>query len=161
VLGIDPGNFGALALLDLESRKVHTILDMPTKDGKVYPEGVAMVVDLAKSIASGRLAAAIENVNSRPGQAHMWAFALGVGVIHGCLAAHSVPYSLIQPAQWKSACGLRRLANETQADTKTKARKLAARLFPESAANFAKVKFDGRAESVLIGRFFAVKNGWF
>jgi len=86
---------------------------------------------------------------------------VGVGVIHGCLAAHGVPLSLIQPAAWKSACGLRRFTTETQAGTKARARELAARLFPESADLFRRVRDDGRAESVLIGRFLAVKSGWF
>ena len=161
VLGVDPGLSGSLALLDLNLRKIHTVWDMPLKEGKTHPEGVALIVDLAKSITSASLAAVIENVSSRPRQAGMWTFAVGVGVIHGCLAAHGVPLSLIQPSAWKSACGLRRLESETQADTKTRARELAARLFPESAYLFRLVKWDGRAESVLIGRFFAVKNGWF
>lgn len=161
VLGIDPGNSGAFALIDLGARKIHTIWDMPTKEGKVYPEGVAMVIDMAKSISSAKIVAVIENVNSRPGQAHMWAFAWGVGVIYGCLAAHGVSWSAITAAQWKSSCGLKRLETETQADTKTKARFLASRLFPENADLFRLAKWDGRAESVLIGRFFAVKNGWF
>jgi crossover junction endodeoxyribonuclease RuvC len=160
VLAIDPGLAGALALLDLNLRKIHTIWDMPLKEGKIHPEGVAFTIDLAKSIASANLVAVIENVNARPRQAGMWTFAVGVGVVHGCLAAHGVPLSLIQPAAWKSACGLRRLTTETQADTKTKARELAARLFPESADLFRRVRDDGRAESVLIGRFLAVKNGW-
>ena len=161
VLGIDPGKSGGLALLDLNLRKIHTIWDTPTKDGKVYPEGISMVIDLAKSIASANIVAVIENVSSRPRQAGMWTFAVGVGVIYGCLAAHGIPLNFVQPAAWKSACGLRRLTTETQADTKTKARELAARLFPESADLFRRVRDDGRAESVLIGRFLAVKNGWF
>jgi hypothetical protein len=160
VLGIDPGNFGAFALLNLSTRKIHTIWDMPLKEGKVYSEGVAMVVDMAKSIASANLVAVVENVNSRPGQAHMWAFALGVGIIHGCLAAHDVPFTLLGPAQWKQGYGLWRATDENQAATKTRARELAMRLFPESADMFCLVKWDGRAESCLIARHFAAKNGW-
>jgi hypothetical protein len=133
---------------------------MPIKDGKIDPEGVAMVIDLAKSTASSSLVAAVENVNSRPGQAHMWAFALGVGVIHGCLAALGVQMNLVSPNSWKSACGLRRLSTESQADTKSRARELAARLFLESAELFRLAKWDGRAESILIARFWASKTGW-
>lgn len=162
ILGIDPGLSGALALLDLQTRKVTQIWDMPLQDGKVYPEGVAIIIDMAKGIASaqGSLHAAIENVNSRPGQAHMWAFAMSVGIVHGCLGALSVPFSLIQPAQWKSSCGLRRLPTETQADTKTRARRLASKLWPEHAAEFKRIKDDGRAEACLIARAHATKNGW-
>ena len=160
VLGIDPGNFGAFALLDLESRKVHTIWDMPTKDGKVYPEGVAMVVDLAKSIASGgyrfrrspRQPArrGHRNVSSRPRQAHAFSFGLGVGIIHGCLGSLNVPFSLVAPQQWKSSFGLCRVGDESQAGTKARARELASRLWPESAELFTRVKDADRAEAALI-----------
>ena len=160
VLGIDPGAHGAFALLDLNTQKIHTIWDMPTKDGTVHPEGVAMVVDLAKSIASAKLVAAIENVNARPRQAGTWAFALGVGIIHGCLASQGVLIHLVAPAQWKSAYGLRRATDETQASTKTRAREIAVRLWPESAELFARVKDADRAEAGLIGRFWASKNEW-
>ena len=159
-LGIDPGLSGALALLDISTRKIHTIWDMPTKEGKVHPEGVAMVVDLAKLIASARIVAAVENVNSRPRQAHAFSFGLGVGVIHGCLGSLGVPFSLVAPQQWKSSFGLCRVGDETQASTKTRAREIACRLWPEHAADFKRVKDADRAEASLIGRFWASKNGW-
>ena len=138
---------------------IEFIADMPITDGRVDPAKLAAIIDLCK--VRGTIHAAVENVNARPRQAGMWNFALGVGAIHGCLAALGIPFTLVQPAAWKSACGLRRLESETQADTKKKARELAARLFPESADLFRRVRDDGRAESVLIGRFLAVKNGWF
>ena len=160
VLGCDPGLSGALALLNLSTRKIHAIWDMPLKGGKIHPEGVAMVIDLAKSIASAQLVAAVENVNARPRQAGTWAFALGVGIIHGCLASQGVLIHLVAPAQWKSAYGLRRATDETQASTKTRAREIAARLWPESAELFTRVKDADRAEAGLIGRFWASKNEW-
>ena len=159
-LGIDPGLSGSLALLDLGTRKIHTIWDMPTKDGTIYPGGVAMVVDMAKSIASAQLVAVVENVNSRPGQAHMWAFALGVGIIHGCLGALDVPFHLVAPQQWKSSFGLRRVGDESQAGTKARAREIAARLWPDNANLFARVKDADRAEAALLARFFCTKQGW-
>ena len=157
-LGIDPGNFGAFALLNLSTRKIHAIWDMPLKGGKIHPEGVTMIVDLAKSISSAKLVAAIENVNARPRQAGTWAFAFGVGLVHGCLASQGVPIHLIAPAQWKSAYGLRRATDEAQASTKTRARGIASRLWPESAELFTRVKDADRAEASLIGRFWASKN---
>lgn len=160
VLGCDPGLSGALALLNLSTRKIHAIWDMPLKGGKIHPEGVAMVIDLAKSIASAQLVAAVENVNARPRQAGTWAFALGVGIIHGCLASQGVPIHLVAPVQWKGSYGLLRVADESQASTKTRARVLASKLWPEHAADFKRVKDADRAEASLIGRFWASKNGW-
>jgi hypothetical protein len=156
-LGIDPGNQGAFALLDISTRKIHTIWDMPLRDGKVYPGGVAMVVDMAKSIAAAKLVAVIENVNSRPRQAHAFSFGLGVGVVHGCLAAYGIPFNLVTAAQWKSAMGLRRAVNETQALNKTRARELAMELWPENADEFKRIKDDGRAESALLSFFCTQK----
>jgi hypothetical protein len=157
VLAVDPGNFGAFTLYNISTRKIHAIWDMPLKIGKIYPEGVATVVDLAKSIASAQLIAVVENVNSRPRQAHAFSFGLGVGVVHGCLAAHNIPFTLLQPAQWKQGYGLWRMNDEDQASTKTRARELAMKLFPENAEMFRLVKWDGRAESALIARHFAAE----
>jgi hypothetical protein len=157
VLGIDPGAGGALSLYCLADRSVE-VFDIPVIDGRVDPAKLAGIVDICK--VRGSIVAAVENVNSRPGQAHMWAFALGVGTIHGVLGALGVTFFLVQPAQWKSSFGLRRAADETQADTKARARILAAKLWPSQADLFKRVKDADRAEASLISRFFCAKNGW-
>jgi crossover junction endodeoxyribonuclease RuvC len=131
---------------------------MPVKDGKVSPEGVAMIIDMAKSTAGGRIVAAVENVSSMPRQAGAFNFGRSAGVVHGVLGALSVPFTMVQPAQWKSSMGLRKGVNETQAENKTKARELASSLWPEHAAEFKRVKDDGRAEACLIARFYANKE---
>jgi hypothetical protein len=50
------------------------------------------------------------------------------------------------------------MLNETQAGTKARARELASRLWPEHAAEFKRVRDDGRAEACLIARFWITKN---
>jgi hypothetical protein len=157
VLGVDPGLQGALCLYEIFTRRIE-VFDMPVTDGRVDPAKLAAIVEMCK--VRGTIHAAVENVNARPGQAHTWAFALSVGIVHGCLGALSVPLNLIQPAQWKSAYGLRRAPNETQADTKARARLLATELWPKYAENFKRVKDADRAESSLIARFCAAKMGW-
>jgi crossover junction endodeoxyribonuclease RuvC len=159
-LGIDPGLSGALCLLRISGFTIESLLDMPVTDGKVDPAKLAAIIDQCSFQAGRRIHAAIEQVGSRPHQAKAFSFGTGFGMILGVLGALGVSYSLLQPAQWKSACGLRREADESQANTKTRARELASRLWPEHAVEFAKVKFDGRAEASLIARFFCVKNGW-
>jgi crossover junction endodeoxyribonuclease RuvC len=158
ILGIDPGLQGALALLNVATRKLEMIWDMPVTDGRVDPAKLAGVVEMCK--LRGSVVAAIENVNSRPRQAGMWSFALSIGIVHGCLGAMAVPLSAVQPAQWKSVYGLRRAINETQASTKTRARELAIKLWPDMAAEFKLIKNDGRAEAALLARYFANKQGW-
>ncbi len=161
ILAIDPGLQGAFALLNAAARKIEMIWDMPVANGQVSPEGVAEIVEMAKFAvgpAPQSLRAVVENVSSRPGQAHAFSFGLSTGIIHGCLGSAQVPFTLVAPSQWKPAMGLQRMANETQAATKTRARILAMKLWPERVADFSKVKFDGRAEAALIGRFWITKN---
>ncbi len=158
VLGIDPGLSGALCLLRISGLAIENVFDMPVTDGKVDPAKLAGIVNICK--LRGSVVAAVENVSSMPRQAHAFSFGLSTGIIHGCFGALNVPFELLAPSVWKPACGLRRLSNENQADTKTKARNLAMKLFPENADLFRLVKWDGRAESALIARFFCVKNGW-
>ena len=132
---------------------------MPIVDGKVYPEGVALIVDVAKSITTGPIVAAVENTSSMPRQMGSFNFGRSTGVIHGVLGALSVPFTLVQPAQWKSSVDLRRGVNETQSQVKTRARELASKLWPSEADLFKRVKDDGRAEACLIARHFSNKEG--
>jgi len=157
VLGVDPGVKGALCLLNCNTRAI-VVFDMPTSNGQVDPRALAAAIDAALFSAGAKPAevhGAIENVNGRPRQAHVFAFGLSTGIVHGVLGAMGIRFSLVQPAQWKSACGLRRGVNETQASTKARARELAVKLWPEHAAEFYRVKDDGRAEAALIARYFA------
>ena len=157
-LGIDPGLSGALALLHVQSKTIDSIFDMPVTDGRVNAAALAAIVDMCK--VRGSVHAAVELVSSMPRQAGAFNFGVSAGVVHGVLGALGVPMSLVSPGQWKPAMGLRKTLNETQADTKTRARELAMKLWPERAADFKRVKADGRAEAALIARFFAMKNGW-
>lgn len=159
LLGTDPGLSGAFTLFNTSTRKIEAIWDMPVVDNRVDSAGVAVIADLAKSMSNGNMIAIIENVSSRPRQAGMWNFALSVGIIHGVLGALGVPFSLVAASEWKPAMGLRRLVNESQAENKKRARLLAAKLWPEKADSFRLAKWDGRAESALIARFFLNKTG--
>lgn len=158
ILGIDPGLGGALALLNVSTRAIESLHDMPVIQGRVDPARLALIVEMCQ--LRGTIVAVVELVGSRPHQGHAFSFGFSVGLIHGCLAALGVPIYTIQPAQWKSAYNLRRAGNETQANTKTRARMLAQKLWPEQADLFARVKDSDRAEAALIGRFWAAKQGW-
>ena len=157
-LGCDPGLSGGLALLNCQTKVIEFIADMPITDGRVDPANLADLVDFCKT--RGTIHAAVELISALPRQTGGSNFAISAGVIHGVLGALRVPYSLIPAAQWKPAVGLRRLPNESQSENKSRARALATKLWPERAVDFAKVKFDGRAEAALLGRWFAAKNGW-
>ena len=155
VLGVDPGISGALSLYEISTKNIH-IFDMPVTDGRVDPAKLAAIIEMCK--VRGTIHAAVENVSSMPRQAGAFNFGRSAGVVHGVLGALGIPYSLVSPNEWKGACGLRRGVNESQDQVKTRARELASRLWPEMAAEFKRVKDDGRAESALISRFFANKT---
>lgn len=160
-LGVDPGVKGALCLLEIQSRKIQ-VFDMPVTQGQVDGAKLATIVEVCLFQAGAQgLRAVVENVSSRPRQAHAFSFGRSTGVVHGVLDALGVPYELVSPAQWKPAMGLRRLATEDQAANKTKSRELAMKLFSEQADLFDRVRDDGRAEAALISFFYTQKKGWF
>lgn len=160
ILSVDPGVNGALALYKISTKVIH-ISDMPLRNGQVSPEGVAVIVDIFKSIAGpNQIHAAVENVSSMPRQAGSFNFGRSAGVVHGVLGALAVSMELVSPNAWKGAMGLRKLPGETQEQNKTRARALAIELWPEQAGQFKRVKDDGRAEAALLARYFANKKGW-
>lgn len=160
VLGIDPGLSGALCLLRTSGLAIENIFDMPVTDGHVDPAKLASIVDMCRFQAGHRIHAAIELVSSMPRQKGSFNFGVSAGILQGVLGALGVPFSMVQPAQWKGATGLHRMSGETQADVKTRARFIATKLWPEHATDFKRIKDDGRAESSLIARHYASKMGW-
>ena len=53
-LGIDPGAHGALALLNLSTRAIDALFDMPLdSDGRVDAAALAMAVDVAEAEGAG------------------------------------------------------------------------------------------------------------
>lgn len=156
-LGIDPGLSGALCLYEIATKRIN-LFDMPVTDGRVDPARLAGIVEMCK--LKGSITAAVELVSSMPRQAGAFNFGVSAGVVHGVLGALNIPFTLIQPAQWKGAMGLRRTVNETQAQNKTRARELAIKLWPEKAGEFKRIKDDGRAEAALIARHYSNVKGW-
>jgi crossover junction endodeoxyribonuclease RuvC len=156
VLGVDPGLSGAIALFDTTLATV-VVHDMPvlsrgalrTKRGlrKRHEISEAMLADLVQELDPN--VAFIERVHALPGQGVSSSFTFGVayGVVRGVLAALDIPVHLITPNEWKRVMRL-------GAD-KSAARAHAIRLLPASAAQFQRVKDDGRAEAALLACFGA------
>ena len=145
IIGIDPGNTGAIAFLtdDFAFIGVH---DMPLMaNGKKQQVNA---VELSKVIAMPLedTHIIIEKVGAMPGQgvSSMFNFGMGYGVIQGVAAAMRIPYTLCTPQQWKKAAGL-------IGKDKDNARTLAQQLYPE--ASLARKKDIGRADAILIARY--------
>lgn len=151
IVGIDPGLYGAIAVLNGDDLTIH---DMPIlaagTGGKniVDHAAMAMIVDGIHKLGAPDLVA-IEEVGARPKEAasRSFAFGKGVGILIGVFAAHFAPLRFITPAAWKRGM---RIASGSDKDV---SRQRASEIFPRHAASWRRVKDDGRAEAALIAEY--------
>lgn len=148
VMGIDPGNKGAVAILT-DAGELVEVWDMPTLEVKV---GKATKTRISAQLLAHELRnwdnvlrCHMEAVSSSPqmGVSSAFAFGEGFGVVKGVLAALQIPLVLVPPAKWKRDMGLNQ--------SKDGSRALAIAKWPRHAGEFKLVKHDGRAEAALIG----------
>lgn len=151
IIGIDPGITGAIAWF-AEDGKLVSVGDLPmikVKVGKGFRTQMvpSALADALATLPQDNVHVFLEQVASRPGEGAVGAFSFGrgFGQIEGVLAGMLVPYTLVPPGKWKKALAV-------PAD-KGQARMRACREFPAFAAQFARVKDDGRAEASLIGLY--------
>ena len=143
VLGADPGQTGALALLT-DGGDLLEVADMPTVKVNGKDRVSAPLLSGIFRAWAPRLVV-IERVGAMPGQgvSSMFAFGYSAGILEGAAAMAGLPVVFVQPAVWKRALKV----------TKDKGvcRQMAQRLWPAHAASFARVRDDGRAEAALVG----------
>lgn len=145
ILGVDPGQTGAFAVLDPTKGDLVAVGDMPYKKG--------LGIDCTKlGLLLGCYLdhvqfAIVEDVHAMPGQGVVSMFSFGVakGIVLGVLGGALVPVILVKPAVWKNVFGLSK--------DKNKSRELACRKFPTWGKSFVLKKFDGRAEAALLADF--------
>jgi crossover junction endodeoxyribonuclease RuvC len=145
-VGIDPGASGALAVLQSDGSLI-AVHDMPTVEvlvnrkrrPRVSAAGIAVLLRqyMIEHVY-------LERVGSMPGEGAAGAFTFGVsyGLVEGTVATLGLAYTLITPQSWKKAASV--------AADKGQARQRAMQLWPAHAANFLRVKDDGRAEAALL-----------
>ena len=144
-IGIDPGNTGAIAVID-DTNSVVELHDMPLmangKKQQVNPAALAEMLAPWRGYAVVR----VERVSAMPGQgvSSMFNFGMGFGVIQGVVAALGMPVELVTPQSWKKKANL-------IGKDKDNARTLAQQLYP--SASLARKKDIGRADAILIARF--------
>lgn len=154
VLGVDPGNKGALAMFWPQTHEIE-LFDMPVKSaarGKFAQDvdgyALAILVDSLKS-RIGR--AVVEQVQSRPRQSGQFTFGTNYGRVLGVIESNLIPLTLVPSSKWKPALGLR-------GAEKSDSIALAATMFPHIATQISRAKDDGRAEALLIA-FYGSKLG--
>ena len=161
LLGIDPGFYGALALIEPINRVIIAIYDMPTvqplkiaggPDAK-YPivvDGVQLVKIIKRHESTIKMAV-LERVHAMPeqGVSSMFRFGEGYGLIQGVLHAFGIRTLMPPAAVWKAAHGL--------SHDKARSIALASNIFGQMATKqyFNRKKDDGRAEAALLALYGA------
>ncbi len=152
ILGVDPGNSGAMALYD---GKGVEIIDMPAIKAKSRGKEIVWA-QLAADFAALEFYMAdhafIEKVGSMPGQgvSSMFKFGYAAGGVRGIIAASQIPVTLVTPPVWKKFQGL---IGFTKKAKSAASRARASDLFPGQCDLFKRVKDDGRAEAALIAHY--------
>lgn len=156
IWGLDPGAFGAIAILDKDSREL-VVIDMPTLKVKRGPRVVNqvdahMLADALRPHVTGNEKALLEKTWAMPGQgvSSTYAFGRAGGIVEGVLAGLSVSFELIPPATW--------IKSMRTFGGKDGSRQRAQELFPDYAHLFARKKDDGRAEAALIACYAAERE---
>lgn len=94
----------------------------------------------------------VENVHAMPkqGLSSTFRFGFACGIIHGVAGALKLPLTLVTPTQWKAYYNLSR--------DKEASRQLALRNWPHFAHRLERKKDADRAEALLIGGWYWVRN---
>ena len=147
IVGIDPGFSGAVAFLWPNMKlEIH---DMPVlKNTKGKTElNLHILHELLTPEGDEPHMAVIEQVAAMRGQgvSSMFRFGETYGATQMAVAAHAMPIHYVTPAKWKGHFKLSR--------DKGVSRSVAIQRFPKNAADFSRVKDDGRAEAALIALY--------
>lgn len=134
LLGIDPGKQGAIATLDAETLRV-TCFDMP--------DTTAALHDLIAGLPLIKICVIEKPFYPRMiGVTNAAKIAEAYGTLRGALQWRDIPFREVRPAEWKAALNL--------GSSKSASREKAGQFFPDDAAQFKRVRDDGRAEASLL-----------
>lgn len=157
ILGIDPGNSGALAFLNYEDATIR-IVDMPTFEFTTTKNRTEIDrFGVTSEIKAQPLEHVyMEEVFSSPqmGVTSAFNFGRGKGMLEGVVAALEIPMTQIKPAKWKKDL-------HVPADKKAAVAR-ASQLIPGAASHFRGPRggtLDGRAEAALLALYGALELG--
>lgn len=154
VLGVDPGCYGALGLV--EDGQFVAVDDMPIvkirrgKTDKAEVDGHRLAAVIKAHRADILI---VEQVGGMTGQSASAAFNFGraAGAVEYTGTALGLRVERVAPITWKKALKVN--------PGKDGSRFMAMRLWPAMAHLFARKKDDGRAEAALIAHWFNLKHG--
>jgi len=157
IVGIDPGNSGALAFLNTVDCTIR-IIDMPTFEFtttknrvEIDPHTIADELERHEVMHIY-----LEEVFSSPqmGVTSAFNFGQGKGMIRGVAAAMEIPLTQIKPNKWKRDM-------RVPADKKASVAR-ASQLIPGAAPMFKGPRggtYDGRAEAAMLALYGALELG--
>jgi crossover junction endodeoxyribonuclease RuvC len=150
VVGIDPGQVGAYAVLDSDGGCL--VDDLPVfhvKSGKTTRSELdpIQLANVFGSIANTLDHVFMEKVGARPGQGvtSMFRFGYASGLIHGVVAGTSVPFTFVTPQVWQRVL---KVASSPDA-----ARQRACELYPSIAPRLNLQAHQHRADALLIAHW--------
>ena len=155
IIGIDPGNEGAIATLSNRPARVRMMPTLKeTKSRRVYDEQkIRQFLEQRKKAIQHVF---IEKVGVRPGEGAVGAmsFGTGYGILRGiCIGLH-IPYTLVLPASWK-----RTICKGMNTDVKKSKQAsiiIAKRLWPDISllpTPRCKNESDGMADALCIAEY--------
>jgi hypothetical protein len=158
IVGIDPGNTGALALIC--GGVVLDCIDVPLMpdNSQVQVDGAKLCKWIDKHQPIDLVV--IENVQPRQGSGDgesmasgkSFRFGMVCGELRMAFKCYGIPIQLVTPGQWKRAAGLLK-------STKAKSRQKALQAVPSAAIWLSRGLDHNRAEAVLIGLYAEEKRG--
>lgn len=165
-VGIDPGNSGAVAVINPKTREVQ-FFDTPTvkiKSGKTFknvmdPHAAALILQAFND--GGGMLVTIEKVAAMPsfkgklpgeepdrmGATAAFSFGMGFGMWQGICAASKLPYQLVHPATWKRKL-MRDMGKEKDAS-----RVKSMQLYPHTAKDLTRKKDHARGDALLLAHY--------
>jgi hypothetical protein len=160
ILGIDPGQTGAIALLADGAPAGYA--DMPTLErakggGRQVdaPRLAAALRGILQQHAGAHVVVVTERVQARPGNGSIAGFKLGQadGIMRGVLGALGLDVLEVEPQTWKRHFGLLK----TEKDV---ARQYVMARWPERAVQLLQVKQGGRADAMLVATWAHETEAW-
>jgi Holliday junction resolvasome RuvABC endonuclease subunit len=142
IVGVDPGQTGALAIIGCGHRSLIEVVDMPLTD-QVSPHGVSDILRRWRDCYEIGLVV-IEKVGSMPRQGVSSTFKFGTsyGIVQGAVAALELPMTFVPPNKWTTSL-------HVGADKDTH-RQRCIEMWPDKYDLFKLKKHDGRADAALL-----------
>lgn len=146
-LGIDPGQYGAMAVLVTDLSKPPDYMSYPHNQVFDFNDGGALNFLQNWEVTK----AVLESVHSMPkqGVASSFKFGMNFGIWKGRLEALGIPYDLITPQKWQKVI----FDSMPRGDRKAMSLDRARRLFPEMADMLKRKKDHSRADALLLAEY--------